>query len=319
MRKLGLVLVLAGAAAVTAGCDVGVRETDEETPPPATPGTATPGAEDGTGDTPAGDYPGPCPVGTWQLSGIEPADGVDTGVGELSFSGGGSMVLQLADDGTWTVDDDGSDPLDASVDTGGSVVSGTATIEGSAEGRYAGQGDSYLFEDDGSRGTVELSAAGYSETLGMEDVLVAIVPTGQAAVTCEGSTLTIDGGQARWEFTYIGGDSSSEGVVDAESGETLEVTASGTYDCQGGSVRVTEVPGLSVQLTGDCAVVSIDSTGNDVEVESADRLIVSGAANTVDIRRVDEIEVAGAMSRVTWHGDEPQVSNTAAGATVQEG
>jgi hypothetical protein len=205
MKKLGLILLLVGAGAAVAGCDVGVRDTEEETPPPATtPESTTPAAEDGTGGPPADDgATGDCPVGTWQLSAIEPADGIDTGAGELTFTGGGSMILELAGDGTWTVTDDGANPVDVSLDTGGAVVPGTATIVGEAEGRYAGQGDSYLFEDDSSSGTVELSAAGYTETLSMEDVLVAIVPTGQATVTCQGGTLTIDGGQARWEFTMV--------------------------------------------------------------------------------------------------------------------
>jgi hypothetical protein len=321
VKKLGLVMVLAGAGAVIAGCDVGVRETDEESSPPAVQGSPTPGVEGGPGDAPAGDYPGPCPVGTWQLSGIEPAGGIGVGAGELSFSGGGSMMLELAGDGTWTVNDDGSNPVDATLDAGGAEASGTATIEGSAEGTYAGQGDSYFFQDDRSNGTVELNAPGYSETLSMEDVLVAIVPTGQATVTCQGNTLVIDGGQARWELSYTGGGSSSDGTSGSteESGEIREITESGTYGCADESVRITEVAGLAVELTGDCFTVYIDSTGNDVEIESASTLIVGGAANTVDIQRVDEIEVAGALSNVSWHGDEPRISNSAAGATVQEG
>jgi DUF3060 family protein len=316
MKKLGLVMVLVGVGVLAAGCDIGVRETDEDGPPPATPGGPAPGA---SAEAPAGGYPGPCPVGTWQLSGIEPQQGVGIGAGELSFAGGGSMLLGLADDGTWTVTDDGSDPLDAILVAGGAQASGTATIEGSAEGRYASQGgDDYLFEDDRSEGTVELNAPGYSETLGMDDVLAAIVPTGQAEVLCGGDTLTIAGAYAVWEFAYLGGGSSSEGTAGAGE-ESTEITASGTYDCGGGSVRVTDVAGLAVQLTGDCATVSIDSTGNDVEVESADVLAVNGAANTVDIQQVNEIQVTGAMSRITWHGDEPQISNDAVGATVQEG
>jgi DUF3060 family protein len=318
MRKLGLVMVLAGVGLLAAGCDVGVRETDEDGSPPATPDGSTPGASAGS---PGGDYPGPCPVGTWQLSRIEPLDSIGIGAGELSFVGGGSMVLGMAGDGTWTVADDGSDPLDATLVAGGAQASGTATIEGSAEGRYASQGgDDYLFEDDRSDGTVELTAPGYSETLGMDDVLAAIVPTGQAEVTCSGNALTIAGTHALWEFAYIGGGSSSEGTAGADEESTaVAITAGGSYDCEGGSVRVGEVAGLVVELTGDCATVYIDSTGNEVGIESADILVVNGAANTVDIQQVNEIQVTGAMSRITWHGDEPQISNSAVGATVQEG
>jgi hypothetical protein len=322
MKKLGLVMVLAGVGVLASGCDVGVRDSGDESQ------SATPQAPDGaapgptTEAAPAGDYPGPCPVGRWQLSGIEPSEGVGVSGGELSFSGGGSMVLELADDGTWTVNDDGSDPVDATLAVAGAEASGTARIEGSAEGRYAGgEGGVYAFEDDRSDGTVELNAPGFSDTLGMDDVLAAIVPTGQATVTCDGNTLTIDGTNGRWEFAYIGGDSSSEGAASPseQSTEIREITAGGTHDCAGGSVRILGVAGLTVDLTGACAAVYIDSAGNEVDIESAGSLIVTGAANTVDIQEVDEIQVAGAMSQVTWHGDEPQISNTGFGATVQEG
>ncbi|SDU85617.1 DUF3060 domain-containing protein [Jiangella alkaliphila] len=307
-------LALAGLCAVlVAGCGADSGSAADDAP--AAPAEDTSGAPDVTGDptpsedvpadppadpppdTAAPDDPATCPAGTWRLSTLEPAGPA----GDLVFSGGGSLTAELTADNRWTVEDDGSLPFQVTLDVGGTQATGTATVVGTAEGRYLGQGEAYEFVVDDSSGSVRLSASGFDESRPMQDVVAAIVPTGQTTLTCSGTSLTIAGETGVWTFTAVGEAGEPDpGTVQAAPGVFEEDGVTGTFDCAGQDIAINGA-GAAIDLVGECGTVSVNGDDADVSVQSAASIVVNGAG-----------------CRVVYQGD-PDVVVNGTGSTAERG
>jgi hypothetical protein len=131
---------------------------------------------------------GDCPVGRWRLQSTEATPGGP--VENVSFSGTGAFDLTLADGG-WRLTGNQKSPLEATVDIAGFPVSGTASIDGTARGRYRMIKSVAVFRLERTSGQVAVSYPGGKQTYGMESLAGALVPDGAADLTCHGNSLTI--------------------------------------------------------------------------------------------------------------------------------
>lgn len=171
-------------------------QTSTETSPPSAASTTTTTEGGQTGG------PASCPVGTWKLADLRSTTSLN-GV-EAQFSGSGSMMLTMSADNTWTLTDDGSQPLSAQLASSGVSVAGTLTVDGSAEGNYMRAGEQFGFQVERTEGTAELKSDVLNQTFDMDQVTGALVPTGRAEVTCSGSTLRIGSGSFTMTWNFVG-------------------------------------------------------------------------------------------------------------------
>lgn len=298
-----------------AGCQTGGQPSGSQTTSPPTSTTS-----DQSGGR------GPCPVGTWKLANLQTSTPVQGG--DLKFSGGGSLTLTMNDDGTWKLSDDGSRPLSAQVSSSGVAVAGTVTIRGSANGKYAKVGDQYAFQLEGSEGTAELKSDVVNQTFDMDEMTNALVPSGQAAVSCPGTKLEIESGSFAMTWDYAGdvaGSGTAASPTSANSGTplppgagTLVISTPGNHDCAGQNVQIT-TSALDVNLSGQCGRIEINGSGNTLTVASANTLTVTGSGNNVSISSVTTIEVTGSGNTVKWSGTEPTIKETGVGNNIQRG
>lgn len=315
MKQVLITAAVAGlAVALASGCDVSVKPTAEESASqPTTPATSeqttqptSPPPSSAEPSQPAGSgaYPGPCPAGSWRLTGLDSRRTV-AGV-DATFSGGGSMTLKLAN-GTWNLSDNGSKPVTVSA----SGVSGTATIKGTASGTYRKTGSTYVFDDNRTTGTVHYEAPGFDETEGMDDVTGALAPTGVVTATCKGTVLTLKSDTFTMTWTYTGA------KTGGPAGGTKVVNAGGTHACGGGTVRI-EGSGNPVVLTGRCARVEVTAATSSIRIAGVGTLVVSGSGNNIRATQADRIEVTGLGNRVRWQNTsaDPVVTNTGSGNVI---
>jgi hypothetical protein len=300
------------------GCETAGQPGGQSTTPPATSASPTGGGQ--------GDYPGPCPVGTWQLGNLQTSTSVNGG--ELTFSGGGSLKLTMDADGTWELSDDGSQPLSTRLAASGVSTAGTVTIRGSAEGNYTKTGDQYAFQVESTQGSAELKSDVLNQTYDMDQVTSALVPSGEAAVSCTGTTLRINSGAFDMSWNYAGGapgggsGTAAPTPTTGQSGGDVVVSTAGTHDCSGRNVKING-SSLTVSLTGNCATVEVNGSTNNVDVASAESVLVNGSANTVDAMLVARIEARGSRNTIKWgaspSGGEPTIETTGVGNQIQQG
>jgi hypothetical protein len=130
-----------------------------------------------------------CPVGRWRLRATEPTPGGP--VENVSFSGRDAFDLAFDDDG-WRLIGNQKAPLRATVDVAGLPLSGTASIDGQARGRYRMVKSVAVFHLERTSGDVDVTYPGGRQTYGMETLAGALVPDGAADLSCRGNSLTIE-------------------------------------------------------------------------------------------------------------------------------
>ncbi len=129
-----------------------------------------------------------CPAGRWRLQSTEATRGGR--VENVRFSGRDAFDLTFKDGG-WRLIGHQASPLKATVDIAGFPVSGTASIDGTARGRYRMVKSVAVFRLERTSGEVDVAYPGGKQTYGMETLAGALVPDGAADLTCKGNALTI--------------------------------------------------------------------------------------------------------------------------------
>lgn len=130
-----------------------------------------------------------CPAGRWRLRSTEATRGGP--IENMSFSGRDAFDLTFADGG-WRLSGNEDSPLEATVEVAGFPLSGTASIDGTARGRYRMVKSVVVFRLERTSGEVEVTYPGGKQTYGMETLAGALVPDGAADVRCKGNALTIE-------------------------------------------------------------------------------------------------------------------------------
>lgn len=130
-----------------------------------------------------------CPAGRWRLRSTEATRGGP--IENVSFSGRDAFDLTFADGG-WRLSGNEDSPLEATVEVAGFPLSGTASIDGTARGRYRMVNSVAVFRLERTSGEVDVTYPGGKQTYGMESLAGALVPDGAADVTCKGNALTIE-------------------------------------------------------------------------------------------------------------------------------
>lgn len=339
-RRCAAVALAGVAGLVLAGCELKIGGSDEEGGPSTAQLAGTADQDGQTGpDDEAVEYPGPCPVGDWRLTGL--SSNVDLASQPLAISGGGSMTITLREDGTFSLADDGSRPMEVRAEAGGRLATGTITVNGSIEGTYLSAGSDYVFDEDDSQGSATLESTAGNETFDMQEVAGALSPSGRGTVTCSGPALTISTDTVEMTWAYTGGapgtgdtdgeddkaappetSTGDDGQHQPPSGGVLTVTASGRHDCAGRDVVVNAPPGNRIDLTGTCGLVRVDGgSGVKVVVATANAVEVTGSGNKVEVGQVAQVTVSGSANKVLWgsspSGSEPAVHNSGIGNVVQ--
>jgi hypothetical protein len=129
-----------------------------------------------------------CPAGRWRLQSTEATRGGR--VENMRFSGRDAFDLTFDDRG-WRLIGRQEAPLKATVDIAGFPVSGTASIDGTARGRYRMVNSVAVFRLERTSGEVDVTYPGGKQTYGMDSLAGALVPDGAADLTCKGNALTI--------------------------------------------------------------------------------------------------------------------------------
>jgi hypothetical protein len=163
--------ILALAASACGGADPEQPDPETTTPSPAAPESPPPGEQE-------------CFSGTFRVESIESTTTIETPIGEVAARGeAGSMTLTIDEGGSWTLADDGSQPV--TFDLAGVPVE--ATIEGSATGTYTEAGeDEYQFATTETTGGGWIDSPVGSHEFSLEEVGSVLVPDGVTTVTCEG-------------------------------------------------------------------------------------------------------------------------------------
>lgn len=321
---VGIALVAIG------GCGVDVSSSDDdgaessasggESPSANRPGTQPRSEDPGSSPTSPSDSAsvesGRCPVGTWRLRDLRAIGDADAT--RIEFSGGGSLTLTFTAVGTWTLTDDASQPLQASLATDGYRVDGRVAIDGSATGTYRSVGSAYVFDLLSSSGEATISGPGYNDTVDIDEVAEALLPVGRATLDCADSTLRLHSDSVRMTLAP----SRDPGPISAAgSGDKLTVESSGTRDCSSRSVRVDA--GLEdVFLTGECGVVTVVGDNTELTAESIRKLVVPGSLNEITVDTVATISVSGSSNEIFWGaaraGGEPTIHDDGPFNTVQQ-
>jgi Protein of unknown function (DUF3060) len=289
----------------TSGCGLDVTSSDDDDASgeePSSSADSSPNGAEGTpprseqpsdGTTGSGPSAG-CPVGTWRLRDLRATGDAD--VARVEFSGGGSLTIAFASDGTWTLTDDASEPLHASLDEGGTRFDGQAAIDGTASGTYTDVGNAYIFDLESSRGEARISGPGYNDTVDMSEVVAAFVPTEQATLDCDGDTLRLDSETVTMTLSLLGPER-SDASAQPDGGSTIQ--SSGTRDCDNRPVTI-DAELEEVVLTGECEVVEVVSDNTDLTAESVQELVVSGSLNEITVDAVATISIPGSSNEIFW-------------------
>jgi len=154
----------------------------------------------GSGASP-GSSSGDCPVGSYTVAEIVAKDVASTALGRLHITGGASIRVAFAADGTWTLSDDGSQPVTVSAD--GHRADGR--LSGSLRGTYAAKGTEngteYEFAQTGADGEIRVTSSLGDATLPLAAVGPALAPTGSVTLTCSDTGLTVDSDNVSLELT----------------------------------------------------------------------------------------------------------------------
>lgn len=253
-----------------------------------------------------------CPVGRFQVVKITPGEAAGGDV-DVRLSGGTSMTIELTVDGTWTLTDDGDNPLEARVSApGAGSVSGTATVRGSLRGTYARAGSTYGFRQEGGDGTVALSSPAGRDSRDIETVGPALVPGGTATITCSGTKATIKsdsvtmtlkrtGDSPAGESAAGGGSGGGAGGGD-EGGAGGDLTLRGRLKvhnvrCGGRDIVVASTVS-TVNLQGTCGKVRITGDKNTVNVAGGGTVVITGRLNTVNVRGGAQVDDRGSLNNV---------------------
>jgi hypothetical protein len=197
-RGLG-VLAVAGVLALT-GCTGLSTPSDGSMPigggaagtPSAPASTSAPAPETSAAEPSASRKPvreaADCPAGRWRLQSTAATRGGP--IENVQFSGRDAFDLTF-DDGDWRLSGNRESPLKATVDIAGFPMSGTASIDGTARGRYRLVKSVAVFRLERTSGEVDVAYPGGKQTYGMKSLAGALVPDGAADLTCKGDALTI--------------------------------------------------------------------------------------------------------------------------------
>jgi hypothetical protein len=106
----------------------------------------------------------------------------------------------------------------------------------------------------------------------------------------------------------------------AHAGDTIVFGDSGataTHDCAAQPKVAITGAHNTITLTGACAKVAINGTGNRVTIASAALLAVTGSTNVVVVDTTAKIAVSGTQNKVSWKsGKKPRQSATGIGNTI---
>jgi hypothetical protein len=272
------------------------------------------GAADSSADRPAGTTTeqissnppvseGQCPVGEWAVTAIDGKSGATVGGVPVVAKSGSGFTLTLTAANTWTLAGD-----NATVTLEGGGLSVNATVDGTAEGDYVGAGETYTFRQQRASGRVTLDreVAGVS-SWSMDEVGPALVPGGQATLTCGPGTLEIGSESVVLALSAVGEGTQTSGASETPeqdgSGGTVTIDESGTtrtIDCAGEIVVNGSANELTV--TGTCASVTVNGSDNKVRIADAGEIVVNGSVNTI-----------------TWSEGDPKTADNGQGNSIDRG
>jgi len=305
------------ATALLGGCSVGVQDGSggsATAAPPAAPGGAGgPDSSTNPDNAAASGQPAPpsgeCFLGRHAVRSIVGRETIDTPAGPAKPSGnGGSLLVDFRPDGRWTLSSDGSKPAAFAV----GPYTATATIKGQADGTYARVGEQFAFRQRTASGSVLLASTAGSYRTTMESLAPALAPSGTATVTC-GQTVRLVSETVELTLTPLapppggrppgspppGGGAPEAPAVISRAGTT------GTFDCRDHTVTISAAA-TRLHLVGRCPRVEITGAGNEVTIDLA-----------------GTISVTGTRDKVTWHdgldGRQPSVTTTGLLSTVNHG
>jgi hypothetical protein len=77
------------------------------------------------------------------------------------------------------------------------------------------------------------------------------------------------------------------------------IATAGIHDCDGRAVAIAS-DNQSIQLQGQCAVVTMRGTGNAISIAAANRILVDGPGNVLSVAAADQITVRSAGNSVAY-------------------
>ncbi|HEX6356626.1 DUF3060 domain-containing protein [Actinophytocola sp.] len=247
---------------------------------------------------------GQCPVGEWTVTAITGKSGATVGGVPVVAKSGSGFTLTLTADNTWTLAGD-----NARVTLEGGGLSVDATVDGTAEGDYVGTGETYTFRQQRASGRVTLDreVAGVS-AWSMDEVGPALMPGGQATLTCGPGTLEIGSESVVLVLRAVG-----------EGSQTTEVSETPEQGGGGGTVTIDE---SGVTRTVDCAGQDVVVNGSANELTftgTCASVTVAGSSNEVRIADTGEIVVNGSVNRITWSEGDPKTEDNGQGNSISRG
>jgi hypothetical protein len=139
-----------------------------------------------------------CLIGSFRLVDQRLARPIVSSLGSIRLTGGiGGRHIELRADGTYHVTDDGSDPVNVSIDTSAGPAESTANITADGNGHYtAGGGSTVEFALDAITGQTSISVVSGGQTINSVQPLDATLGafyglSGTAHYTCSGNQVTL--------------------------------------------------------------------------------------------------------------------------------
>jgi Protein of unknown function (DUF3060) len=288
-------------AALLAGCSVGVS--DEPSAPAA---TSAPGSSAPTQSTQASAGGDRCYLGRHAVRSITGREALDTPAGPAKAVGnGGSLVLDLAADNTWTLSSNGSKPVSFRV----GAYSASARVNGTLRGSYRNLGSAFAFDTSGGNGSTVLSSSVGSARFSMSEVGAALAPDGTARITCEQDAVRLVSDSVEMVLAPAAGGGSAGGAPAAGNTPVApspinQSNLNTTFDC-GGKPVIVNGSSNRLQLVGRCASVTVNGSDCVIRVSTLGAAAVNGDRSTV-------------LWKAGLDGREPTVAVNGAGSTVKQ-
>lgn len=244
---------------------------------------------------------GECPVGAYQVQSLTAQDDVTVSGQQVRVADVQGLTLEFTEDGTWKLAGDG-----ATVSISASGLTASATVNGTASGKYAKADKGYVFTQTSADGeiTFDQAIAGI-ESIPMSEFGPAIAPSGATTITCTDTGATLSAENAVLELTGGNGDAQpgTEAPVGGEPAPTV-VNSSGetkSFSCTGGTVNING-SGNDLTFSGTCSIV-----------------VVNGSSNRVTVAAADVVNLNGSKNQLTWTDAKPQINDNGSDNTVTEG
>lgn len=166
---------------------ISVRPTQSTTTQSPSSSAEEPTAGASTGESTSTAPSNGCPNGVYEIeefTGKVPLPGTDS-----PMRGDGDGLRMTFADGTWTLTGDSSETSEVEI----GEIEAELTVDGSVEGTYdVRSGSTFEFTVGESTGKASVAGPGVDQKISMDQLALALTPSGTANVLCSGEDLTLD-------------------------------------------------------------------------------------------------------------------------------